>query len=296
MLYLPQGIPAAKALQSEDIAVSEYPLGEKVAGVPCRVLVLNLMPQKAVTELDLARMMGKSGADVQVVFLKIKGQTYKNTSAEHMNAFYVDFDDVEHASWDGLVVTGAPVEQIPFEEVRYWPQLCRIMDWAYASVKSTLYICWGAQAGLYHFYGVEKHGLPEKRFGIFSQRVTQTGHPILKGMEPEFVMPNSRHTEVWESEIAEKAGPKGAHVVAESTESGVGIVCTDDSRLIFIVGHLEYEPFTLDNEYKRDLSRNLPIHAPEHYYAPDGKVLYSWKSDAERFYANYLAIISDNPR
>jgi len=296
MLYLPQGIPAATALRQEGIAVSEYPLGEKVIAAKCRLLLLNLMPQKAVTELDLARMMGLSGIDVQLVFLKIKGQTYKNTPAAHMDAFYLDFEGVQGGTWDGLVVTGAPVEQIPFEEVRYWPQLCHIMDWAYVSVKSTLYICWGAQAGLYHFYGVEKHALAEKRFGIFPQRVTKAGCPILQGMEPQFVMPNSRHTEVWKDEIARKAGPKGAHVVAESEESGVGIVCTDDSRLIFIVGHLEYEPFTLDNEYKRDLSRNLPIHAPEHYYAPDGKVLYSWKTDAQRFYANYLAIISDNLR
>ncbi len=296
MLYLPQGIPAAEALRQEGIAVGEYPLGERVGEAACRVLLLNLMPQKAVTELDLARMMGKSGADVQVVFVKIKGQTYKNTSMEHMNAFYVDFEDVQQGRWDGLIVTGAPVEQIAFEEVRYWPQLCRIMDWAYASVKSTLYICWGAQAGLYHFYGVEKHPLPEKRFGIFSQRVTKSALPLLAGMEPQFVMPNSRHTEVWKDEIEQKAGPKGAHVVAESQESGVGIVCTDDLRLIFIVGHLEYEPFTLDNEYKRDLSRYLPIHRPEHYYGADGKVLYSWKTDAERFYANYLAIISPNPR
>ncbi len=296
MLYLPQGIPAAEALRQEGIAVGEYPLGERVGEAACRVLLLNLMPQKAVTELDLARMMGKSGADVQVVFVKIKGQTYKNTSMEHMNAFYVDFEDVQQARWDGLIVTGAPVEQIAFEEVRYWPQLCRIMDWAYASVKSSLYICWGAQAGLYHFYEVEKHPLPEKRFGIFSQRVTKSALPLLAGMEPQFVMPNSRHTEVWKDEIEQKAGPKGAHVVAESPESGVGIVCTDDLRLIFIVGHLEYEPFTLDNEYKRDLSRNLPIHRPEHYYGADGKVLYSWKTDAERFYANYLAIISPNPR
>ena len=296
MLYLPQGIPAAESLRAEALPVSEYSLGNIVDQARCRVLVLNLMPQKAVTELDLSRMAACSGIDVQLVFLKIKGQTYKTTPASHMNAFYVDFEDVQNGTWDGLIVTGAPVEQMPFEQVRYWPQLCAIMDWAYASVKSTLYICWGAQAGLYHFYGVEKRALPEKRFGIFTQRVTKSGLTLLNGLEPQFFMPNSRHTEVLKEEIEQKAGPKGAHVVAESEESGVGIVATDDQRLVFIVGHLEYEPFTLDKEYKRDLSRSLPIHAPEHYYDTDGNVLFSWKTDALRFYANYLTIISTNPR
>ena len=295
MLYLPQDFPALQSLRAEGLAATAYAMGGPCSLPPAipqgakRVLLLNLMPHKAVTDLDIARTLAQTGEDVCLLLMKIAGQTYKTTPQTYVEAFYRDFEHyaAAGATYDGLIITGAPVEQIPFEEVRYWEALCRIMDWADRSVRSTLYVCWGAQAGLYHLYGVPKYPLPEKRFGIFAQTV-RIPSPLMEGLSPAFPMPNSRHTEVRAADLQRYPTLR---ILADSPESGVGVVASTDHRRVFIVGHLEYEPLTLDKEYRRDLSRQLPIHQPEHYYRhdePAAGVNYVWQEAAVRFYGNWL--------
>lgn len=286
MLILPQDIPAAAVLRAEGVRVADEVPTDRPA---LRVLLLNLMPQKAVTELDMARVMAQPGLAVELLPMKIAGQTYKNTPMAHMRRFYKDFEAYEEGRYDGLVITGAPVEHLPFEEVRYWPQLCRIMDWAQEHVRSVLYVCWGAQAGLYHRYGIPKHPLPAKKFGVFPQAVLTDGCPLLEGMGPEFPMPHSRHTEVRRTDFP-AAGR--LRVVAGGEESGVGVAVSDDGKEVFVVGHLEYEPDTLHNEFVRDRAKGLPIAPPRHYYRADDDprrgVDFSWRDAARRFYRNWL--------
>lgn len=290
-IYLPKDLPCGKRLHAR-----YYPLGEwkDTAGAE-RVLLLNLMPKKADTEEDICRTLARTGKKVQVIPIKISGQTYRNTPMEHMQAFYLDFEEVEHGHFDRLIITGAPLEQMPFEQVRYWPQLCRIMDWADTHAARTLYLCWGAQAGLYHHYGIQKRPLPEKMFGIFEQKAitdnektTEAGRRLTQGLRPTFRMPQSRHTEVTVADVA-GAADKGLQLLAESSESGVGLAASSDGRRVFVTGHPEYRPTTLDEEYRRDLAKGLPIHAPLHYYTPQGAIDHSWSEDAARIYANFLS-------
>ena len=296
MLYLPENLPIAARLREDGWNVGEYRLSEwrNCPKGTLRVLLLNLMPQKEVTELDLARMMVHEDVDVWLVPMKISGQTYMTTPMEHMERFYLDFEHLASACHDGLVITGAPLEHLPFEEVRYWRQLGEIMDWSLLQVKSKLYICWAAQAGLYHFYGIPKYPLSHKMFGVYSQQVCRSGCPLLEGLGDAFPMPNSRHTEV---RIEDFPVSSDLSVVACSEVSGVGVAVSASSRNTYIVGHLEYEPLTLHNEYVRDLNKGLPIRQPENYYlvAPDlehgrcGEVNFSWKQTARAFYRNWLA-------
>lgn len=303
MLYLPNDIPCSLTLMAEGSAVSQYAKTCFLNGADAsvlfpegtkKILFLNLMPQKAVTELDVARMMAATGEDVALIPMKIARQTYKTTPMEHMERFYLDFETLEHHSYDGLIITGAPVEHLPFEQVRYWPQLCRIIDWARAGgAHSTLYICWGAQAGLYYNYGISKHPLPAKRFGIFRHEVptalpTPPLQGLLSGLAPTFPMPHSRHTEVRAADFA----PHPLHLLAVSEESGVGLAATEDGREVYITGHLEYEPHTLENEYRRDVAKGLPILPPEHYYHhddPTAGIRFSWGEAARVFYRNWVA-------
>lgn len=287
MLILPKDFPAMSVLQEEGAQVT----GECPDGIrPLRVLLLNLMPNKAVTELDIARVLAVPDMDVQLLPMKIAGQTYKTTPMSHMERFYADFEHFEHDHFDGFIITGAPVEHLPFEEVRYWPQLCHIMDWARTHVRSTLYICWGAQAGLYHHYGVPKRALPAKCFGVFPQLVFRSEFPLFAGMEPCFPMPNSRHTEVRREDFP-TAG--SLEIVAGGEESGVGVAMTHDGREVFVAGHLEYAPRTLHDEYNRDVQKGLPIAPPRHYYVNDNPcsgIDFSWSSAAARFYHNWLGM------
>lgn len=287
MIYLPQNIPSIATLRAEGEQVGTFGLKQRINTADRRILLLNLMPQKAATELDMARVLAHAQVNIQLIPMRIDGQTYKCTPMSYMEAYYETFSSLESEYFDGLIITGAPVEQYPFEDVRYWSQLCHIMDWADTHVVSTLYVCWGAQAGLYHHYGVEKHQLPEKRFGIFKQDIIVPSCPLAEGLMPSFPMPHSRHTEVRQDEVERALGGLG-HVIAIGRESGVGLVVTDDLHQVFVVGHLEYEPFTLHNEYHRDLAKHLPIHAPEHYYLPSGEVDYSWRDAAYRFYSNWV--------
>ena len=289
MLFLPEKLPAAAQLRAEGYAVSEYPLSAEPASDVAgrRVLFLNLMPQKAVTELDIARTIAATGQDVTLLPMKIAGQTYKTTPQAHMDAFYRDFESFAGSHYDGLIVTGAPVEHLDFQDVRYWPELCHIMDWAREHVRTTLYICWGAQAALFHLYGIPKYALPAKRFGIFPQQVLDAGCPLLRGLSPIFPMPHSRHTEVRPDDFRES----GVRIVAGGVESGIGIAVGSKAGEVFVIGHLEYEPLTLDKEYRRDLAKGLPILPPAHYYIDDDPakgVEHTWKSAAIRFYGNWL--------
>lgn len=283
-VFLPQGMPCVDVLQTSTYSLCDW----QGVGECLRVLFLNLMPVKVDTELDIARVLSLcTNRRVQILPMKIKGQTYKTTPMEHMEQLYLDFEHFVPYQFDRLIITGAPLEQMPFEAVRYWPQLQQIMHWADEHVERTLYICWAAQAGLYEHYGINKYALADKMFGIFDQRVLCPDSFLMRGLTPSFKMPNSRHTAVSQIDV-EQAHDKGLQLIAASNESGVGVMATLDGRRTFIVGHLEYAADTLDKEYKRDLSKNLPIKAPLHYYNKEGQIAFSWQSDAAKFYRNWL--------
>lgn len=292
-LYVPKNLPAEAELRSQGAAVcDEIPEGVR----PLRVLLLNLMPLKAVTELDISRQLAKAGLHVQLIPMKIRGQSYKNTPQEHMDAFYRDFDELASRRHDGLIVTGAPVERMPFGEVRYWKQLTEIFEWSRTEVRSALYLCWGAQAGLYHFYGIPKRDLPRKLFGVYEQRQLRCGLPVFRGVEKVFNMPHSRYTEVRREDVGRVAG---LEILAEGPRSGVGVVKPADRSEFYVLGHLEYAPGTLGWEYSRDISKGVEISPPENYYKdgrPERGIDYSWRKPADLFYSNWLRYyVSENP-
>lgn len=291
MIYLPKVLPAVEWLRTNGLSVAEWHTLDEAIRMPSakRILFLNIMPQKQVTELDIARTLAQGECDVCLLPMKIAGQTYKTTPQEYVERFYTDFEQFAPCYFDGLIITGAPVEQIPFEDVRYWGQLKQIMDWAVTHVRSTLYICWGAQAGLYHHYGVPKYGLPEKKFGIFYQEQMQKNIPLLQGLPQAFPMPHSRHTEIRKVDLLQH--PSRLTLLAENDATGVSIIVGSKGRDIYITGHLEYEPYTLHNEYHRDLSKGLPIQMPANYYVnndPNQGVDFSWKPVAVTFYSNWI--------
>ncbi len=255
---------------------------------PLRIVILNLMPLKITTETDLIRLLSNTPLQIEVDFLKISGHISKNTPVEHMMTFYKDFSTLRNENYDGMIITGAPVEQMPFEEVDYWKEVSEIFDWARTHVTSTLYICWAAQAGLYHFYGVPKYPLPQKMFGIFKHKVYDHQNPIFRGFDDEFYVPHSRHTEVRKSDI-EKV-PE-LTLLSESEESGVYMVMARGGREFFITGHSEYSPYTLDTEYRRDLDKGLPIEMPLNYYRnndPKEGPLVRWRGHANLLFSNWL--------
>ena len=255
---------------------------------PLRIVILNLMPLKITTETDLIRLLSNTPLQIEVDFLKISGHISKNTPVEHMMTFYKDFSTLRNENYDGMIITGAPVEQMPFEEVDYWKEVSEIFDWARTHVTSTLYICWAAQAGLYHFYGVPKYPLPQKIFGIFKHKVYDHQNPIFRGFDDEFYVPHSRHTEVRKSDI-EKV-PE-LTLLSESEESGVYMVMARGGREFFITGHSEYSPYTLDTEYRRDLDKGLPIEMPLNYYRnndPKEGPLVRWRGHANLLFSNWL--------
>lgn len=284
-LYVPKNLPAIKELRSQGITIyDEVPEGVK----PLRILLLNLMPIKAVTELDISRQLSKTDLHVQLIPMKIRGQQYKNTPQEHMDAFYRNFDELASQQYEGMIVTGAPVERIPFESVRYWQQLIEIFDWSRTEIRSAIYLCWGAQVGLYHHYGVPKYDLPHKLFGVYEQKLQRSGLPIFRGLEERFNMPNSRYTEVRREDIDRVSD---LEIFVEGDRSGVGIVKPVNRSEFFVMGHLEYSPATLDNEYNRDVNRGLDISRPENYYInddPEQGINYSWQKPADLFYSNWL--------
>lgn len=287
-LRLPDKLPAIEFLKHENIFV----LGDERANSqdirPLRIVVLNLMPLKITTETDLIRLLSNSPLQLDIQFMKVKAHTSKNTPVEHMQAFYRDFDKMASEKFDGMIITGAPVEHLDYEQVNYWDEVSGIFDWARTHVTSTLYICWAAQAGLYHHYGVPKYPLPEKMFGIFPQTPLEPTLPIFRGFDDVFYMPHSRHTELHREDIL--AVP-GLSLIAESPQSGVGMVMARGGREIFITGHSEYSPLTLDTEYKRDLAKGLPIKMPVNYYRnndPSQPPLVTWRAHGNLLFQNWL--------
>ena len=258
-LTLPDRLPAINLLKEENIFVMDTSRAAAQDIRPLRIVVLNLMPIKITTETDLVRVLSNTPLQLDLTFMKIKSHTSKNTPIEHMRAFYKDFEVLRHQKFDGMIITGAPVEHLGFEEVTYWAEMTDIFDWARTHVTSTLYICWAAQAGLYYHYGVPKYPLPAKMFGIFPQKPLMPQLPIFRGFDDLFQMPHSRHTEIRREDIE---AVEGLTIIAESEESGVSIVMAREGREFFITGHAEYSPLTLDTEYRRDLAKGLPIDMP----------------------------------
>ena len=287
-LRLPDKLPAIEFLKHENIFV----LGDERANSqdirPLRIVVLNLMPLKITTETDLIRLLSNSPLQLDIQFMKVKAHTSKNTPVEHMQAFYRDFEKMADEKFDGMIITGAPVEHLEYEQVNYWEEVSGIFDWARTHVTSTLYICWAAQAGLYHHYGVPKYALPEKMFGIFPQTPLCPSLPIFRGFDDVFYMPHSRHTELRREDIL--AVPE-LSIIAESPQSGVGMVMARGGREIFITGHSEYSPYTPDTEYNRDLGTGLPIKMPLNYYRnddPSQPPLVTWRAHGNLLFQNWL--------
>lgn len=280
-------LPARKTLESENIFVMDETRATTQDIRPLRILILNLMPTKITTETQLARLLGNTPLQIEVELLAV-GRIPKHTAREHMIAFYKSFDDVKDDYFDGMVITGAPVETMPFEEVEYWPELCKIMEWSTSHVYSTFHICWGAQAALYYHYGIPKEQLQEKLFGVFHHKVTHKGSILFRGFDDVFMVPHSRHTTVKREDILKVHSLK---ILAESKEAGVYAISTDEGRRIFITGHSEYDTDTLAQEYWRDKNAGLPIKVPENYFPDDDdskEPTCTWRSSANLLYSNWL--------
>lgn len=287
-LRLPDRLPAIELLKQENIFVMDTSRASTQDIRPLRIAILNLMPIKITTETDLIRLLSNTPLQVEVDLMKIKSHTSKNTPIEHMQAFYRDFDEMKKLKYDGLIVTGAPLEQMEYNEVKYWDELTEVFNWAHRNVTSTMFICWAAQAGLYHFYGVPKHATDKKVFGVFEHHVLEPMLPIFRGFDDTFYVPHSRHSEVRREDI-EKV--EGLNIVSESEDAGVHMVIARGGREIFITGHSEYSPYTLDQEYKRDLGKGLPIDMPKNYYRdddPEKGPLVRWRAHANLLFSNWL--------
>lgn len=281
-------LPAAEILENENIFVMDENRAMHQDIRPLKVAILNLMPIKQDTELQLLRALSNTPLQIDVTFVMASGHVSLNTSASHLNKFYVTFDQIKENKYDGLIITGAPLENITFEEVDYWEEMCEIMDWAETNVTSTLHICWAAQAGFYHYYGIQKKQLSEKLFGIYDHKVHNRKEPLVRGFDDVFLAPHSRHTETPSSEIH---ACKDITVLAESEEAGVFLAIAEGGKKVFLNGHPEYDRYTLDKEYHRDLDKGLPIHIPYNYYPnddPSQKPLLQWRSHSNNIYSNWL--------
>ena len=286
-ICIPSDLPAAKTLQEENIFVMDTGRASSQDIRPLKILVLNLMPTKIDTETQLARLLGNTPLQIEMELLSVN-RVPRNTPEEHMISFYKSFDEVQNNYYDGFIITGAPVEQMPFEEVDYWPELCKIMEWSKSHVYSTFHICWGAQAGLYYHYGVNKVDLPKKLFGVFEHKVVHTGSILFRGFDDTFMVPQSRHTTVIREDIEKISKLK---ILAESEESGVYAVSTDGGRQIFITGHSEYDTYTLKKEYFRDKEAGLAVDVPKDYFPDDDDTKEpsnTWRSGANLLYSNWL--------
>lgn len=287
-IKIPNNLPATEILINENIFVMTEDRAFHQDIRPLKIAILNLMPLKIPTETQLLRLIGNSPLQVEVVLLQPKSHQCKNTPEEHLINFYKTFDEVQDQKFDGLIITGAPVEQMEFEEVDYWDELTQIMDWSKHNVYSTYYICWAAQAGLYHHFGIPKYLLPEKLFGVFPHYVCKKYVKLLRGFDDQFLVPHSRHTEVRREDI-EKV-PE-LEILSESPEAGVYIVATKDGRHIFVTGHSEYDPLTLKWEYERDVAKGLKIAVPKNYYPnddPSQPPVVKWRGHANLLYVNWL--------
>ena len=287
-IKIPNDLPAVKTLADENIFVMTEKRAITQDIRPLKILLLNLMPKKIETETQLSRLLGNSPLQVDLELIHTKSHQSKNTSAEHLFTFYKTFDDVKHLTFDGMIITGAPVEHLEFSEVEYWDELCEIMEWSKTHVHSTLHICWGAQAGLYYHYGIDKKPLDKKMFGIFPHKTDYKQSILFRGFDDVFMVPHSRHTTVLREDIK---AVKGLKILASSDIAGVFAVTNKGGRQIFITGHPEYDADTLKNEYLRDLGEGKPIEMPVNYFPNDDATkppLVSWRSHANLLYSNWL--------
>lgn len=287
-IKIPNDLPAARTLQEENIFVMSGDRAVHQDIRPLRILVLNLMPTKIATETQLARLLGNTPLQIELKLLTVSSHTPVHIAQKHMLTFYKTFPEVREQFFDGLVITGAPVEHLPFEEVDYWKELCEIMAWSKAHVYSTLHICWGAQAGLYFHYGIPKIPLERKLFGVFEHKVVHKGSILFRGFDDVFLAPHSRHTTIDREDLKDVSSLK---ILAESEEAGVYAISTDGGRQIFITGHSEYDAGTLDQEYRRDRAQGLPIRPPKNYYPHDDDTrepLCRWRSSANLLFSNWL--------
>jgi homoserine O-succinyltransferase len=287
-LKIPDKLPAIEILREENIFVMNETRAVHQDIRPLKIIILNLMPLKVTTETDLLRLLSNSPLQIEIDFMKIKGHTPKNTPAEHMTEFYRDFQELKNQKYDGMIITGAPVEQLDFEEVTYWDEMKEILDWAEHHVTSTLFICWAAQAGLYHHYNVPKYPLEGKMFGVYEHKCSNPKLPIFRGFDDAFFIPHSRHTEIRKEDIE---NINELEIISCSEEAGVCIVKAKSGRQLFITGHSEYSRHTLDTEFKRDKEKNLPIDIPVNYYPgdnPENSPVMRWKSTANLFFSNWL--------
>lgn len=287
-LRLPDRLPAIDLLKQENIFVMDDSRAHSQDIRPLRIVILNLMPLKITTETDLIRLLSNTPLQLDISFMKLKSHTPKNTPIEHMMMFYRSFEEMRHEKFDAMIITGAPVEQLNFEDVSYWPEMTEIFDWAKTHVFSTLYICWAAQAGLYYHYGIPKYPLAKKMFGVFEQKPLLPQLPIFRGFDDVFMMPHSRHTEVHREDIL---ADNRLTLIAESDDCGVSMVMAREGREFFVTGHLEYSPNTLDKEYRRDKDVRDDVEVPKHYYRDDNPAnppLVTWRAHANLLYSNWI--------
>lgn len=281
-------LPAKEILERENIFVMDESRADHQDIRPLNIAILNLMPLKEDTELQILRSLSNTPLQINVTFVATSTHEATHTSTNHLNKFYLSFDEIKQEFFDGFIITGAPVEQMEYEEVDYWAEICEIMEWTKTHVTSTLHLCWGAQAGLYYHYGIQKHGLDKKMFGVYEHKVMNRKVPLVRGFDDHFMAPHSRHTEIRKEDI--EANPE-LTILAESDEAGVFLVIAKDGGQIFVMGHPEYDRLTLEKEYKRDKGKGLPIDPPVNYYPDDDdtkKPLLQWRSHGNILYSNWL--------
>ena len=281
-------LPAKEILERENIFVMDENRAMHQDIRPISIAIVNLMPLKEETELQILRSLSNTPLQIDVVFVALESHESTHTSLSHLNKFYMSFADIKEQNFDGLIITGAPVEQMEYEEVDYWPEISRIMEWSKTHVTSTLHLCWGAQAGLYYHYGIPKRALDKKMFGVYRHKVMNRKIPLVRGFDDYFYAPHSRHTEVRREDIEKHPG---LTILAESQEAGVFLVINEDGSQIFVMGHPEYDRVTLHKEYMRDKEKGLPIEKPVNYYPDDDenqKPLLQWRSHGNMLYANWL--------
>ena len=287
-IKIPASLPANSVLQRENIFVMDEERADHQDIRPLKIAILNLMPKKVEPETQMLRLLSNTPLQIDLELLQMRSHVSRNTDDDHLFRYYKTLDDVKDQRFDGLIITGAPVEQMPFEQVEYWPELCRIMEWSKTHVYSTFHICWGAQAGLYYHYGIRKYDLPEKLFGVFPHTVERRSSMLMRGFDDTFMVPHSRHTTIRREEV-ESCGK--LKILASSPQAGIYALSTEGGRQIFITGHSEYDAGTLQKEYLRDKNAGLPIHVPENYFPDDDDTQpprVTWRSHANLLYQNWL--------
>ena len=287
-LKIPNNLPAVKTLHDENIFVMTHTRASSQDIRPLRIVLLNLMPKKIETETQLSRLLGNTPLQIELELVRMKSHESSNTSQEHLLSFYKTFDEIQDRRFDGMIITGAPIEDLDYEDVDYWPELCRIMDYSKENVYSTIHLCWGALAGLYYHFGVRKVHLPEKMFGVFEHRVVRPSNPLVRGFDEVFYAPHSRWAGLNRADI--DATPE-LRMLAESDVAGPMLLSTESGRQIFVIGHPEYDKYTLDAEYRRDLAAGKDIHVPVNYYPnddPNRDPLFRWRAHGHLLYTNWL--------